>query len=427
MIKKVSSILRGFIDQELNKLNEYSLSHGPTIGKMYEGLTSEVLNRSIPESLGLEIKSGFIHDDAGNMTGEIDCMLVIGKGEKIPHTNSYKWHVKDVIAVFEVKKELYSSDLRDAFQHLRKVLENYSQYVASGKGHELYDIKSARRSFAEITGIIAPEHKAVSKLPIEYETIYHILVMEFLSPVRIILGYHGFKSEFALRKALIDFLGSNLGHRGFGVGSFPQLIICDRHSLVKLNGQPYTAPMRGDYWNFYTSSRTNPVRLILEFIWTRLSRRYNIGGLWGEDLDFENFIFFLSGKIKKTGDEIGWDYKYTQIKDETLRAEQASIPWEPCYLTDTQFVILNRLCEGKTERIDNTDLIQYLIDNGEDIKEFVESLQRTRLVALDGKELKLTTEKYQCVVLPNGKIAAAENNTGRLTRWISKFIDKRKP
>jgi len=426
MIKNVSSLLKALIDQERKKLDEYSLSHGPTIGKMYEGLTSNILDRAIPESLGLHIKCGVIHDGAGNMTGEIDCMLVKGEGEEIPFTNSYKWHIKDVIAVFEVKKSLYSNDLRDAsFEHLREVLENYSRYVESGQGEETFDISSTRRVFAETTGIIPPKHKAVDKLPIEKEMIYYTLVMEQLSPVRIILGYHGFRKESALREALAKFLQENLEQRGFGVGSFPQLIICSKYSLVKMNGQPYTSPMDGDYWNFYASSRTNPVRLILEFIWTRLSRDYGLGGLWGEDLDLQNFSIFLSGKIKQVQDKIGWDYNYTPLKDEILRSEPSEMPWEPCYLNNTQFVIINRLCAGEIKRIDDPSLLKYLNDNGEYIGPFVKSLQKTGLVALNDKQLKLTTDQCQCVILPNGKFAAAENNTGRLTRWIEKYMIQR--
>lgn len=425
MIENVASLLKAFIDQERKKLDKYSLSHGPTIGKMYEGLTSNILDRAIPESLGLHIKCGVIHDGAGNMTGEIDCMLVKGEGEEIPFTDSYKWHIKNVIAVFEVKKSLYSNDLCDAFEHLREVLENYSRYVEPGQGEETFDISSARRVFAETTGIIPPKHKAIDKLPIEKEMIYHTLVMEQLSPVRIILGYHGFRKESTLREALVKFLQENLEQRGFGVGSFPQLIICSKYSLVKMNGQPYTSPMGGPYWNFYASSRTNPVRLILEFIWTRLSRDYGLGGLWGEDLNLQNFSSFLSGKIKQVQDKIGWDYNYTPLKDEILRSEPSEMPWEPCYLNNTQFVIINRLCAGEIERIDDPSLLKYLNNNGEYIEPFVKSLQKTGLVALNDKQLKLTTDQCQSVILPNGKFAAAENNTGRLTRWIEKYMIQR--
>ncbi len=254
--------------------------------------------------------------------------------------------------------------------------------------------------------------------------IYRTLIVEFLSPVRIILGYHGFQTESGLRNAITTFLGDNLRQKGFGVGSFPQLIICDRYSLVKLNGQPYSTQMRDDYWNFYASSRANPVRLILEFIWTRLSSRYDIGGLWGEDLDLENLTAFLSGKIKQDENRIGWDFKSTPIKKELLETEPATLPWEPCYLTDTQFVIINRLCEVGTERIDDPDLIEFLDNKRVDIEEFIKAIQSTGLVAARGNELKLTTRECLCAILPNGKFAAAENNTGRFTKWLLKIKDK---
>ena len=106
MIRKVSDILNGFIDEEKRKLGLFELNHAPTIGRMYEGLTNEVLNKAIPPKLNLRIESGVIFDDTGTMTGQIDCMLVKGDGIQIPYTDLYKWHIKDVIAVFEVKKTL---------------------------------------------------------------------------------------------------------------------------------------------------------------------------------------------------------------------------------------------------------------------------------------------------------------------------------
>jgi hypothetical protein len=183
--------------------------------------------------------------------------------------------------------------------------------------------------------------------------------------------------------------------------------------------------MRDDYWNFYASSRANPVSLILELIWTRLSRRHEIGGLWGEDLELETFTVFLSGKVKQDGTATGWDYRHTPIEKGLLETEPATLPWEPCYLTNTQFVVINRLCDDESERIDDPGLIDFLNDKGEDIQEFVKGIQKTGLVALHGKELKLTTRECLCAILPNGRFAAAENNTGRFTRWLLKLKDRR--
>jgi len=51
MIRSISDLLKSFIDEERKKLDEFELKHGPTIGKMYEGLASEVLNKTIPQKL----------------------------------------------------------------------------------------------------------------------------------------------------------------------------------------------------------------------------------------------------------------------------------------------------------------------------------------------------------------------------------------
>lgn len=426
MIKNVASLLKALIEEETRRLDEFDIKHCPTIGKMYEGLTADILNKAIPSEINLKLISGFIQDGLGNMTGEIDCMLVEGDGEKIPYTETYKWHIKDVIAVFEIKKHLYSQELKDSFSHLRDVLDTYGSYVDSGEGSKTFDISSSLRAFAETTGKIAPSRAEIEKLPFELQMIYHTLITEQISPIRIVLGYHGFKFENNLRNALSKFLEENLRTEGFGVGSFPQLIISGQYSLVKMNGHPYSAPMTSEYWNFYVSSRTNPILLILEFIWTRLSRDYGISGLWGDDLKRENFIVFLSGRIKKIDDKFGWEYNYTKTDESTLSSEPADIDWEPTYVTSAQFTIFNRLCKGELEKIDDPFLIDFLKKENIEPNLFFDDLIRTGLVALDGKDLNLTTVCCQCVILSNGKFAVAENNSGRLTNWVLQFMENNK-
>ncbi len=118
MINNIAELLKGFIDEEIKKLDAFDVKHKPTIGEMYEGLTTDILNRMIPKDLGLTITHGFITEESGIMTKEVDCMLVKGEGIQVPYTDKYKWHVKDVIAVLEVKKKLYSNELSDSYFHL---------------------------------------------------------------------------------------------------------------------------------------------------------------------------------------------------------------------------------------------------------------------------------------------------------------------
>jgi hypothetical protein len=48
----------------------------------------------------------------------------------------------------------------------------------------------------------------------------------------------------------------------------------------------------------------------------------------------------------------------------------------------------------------------------------IAKLHETQLVAVDGDNLRLTTEQCQCAILADGRYVAAENKSGRLTRWL---------
>lgn len=423
MITDVATLLKGIIDEETAKLDQYELKHGPTIGKMYEGLTSEILNRAIPKELNLKFVTGVIHNGLGQMTGEIDCMLVRGHGEQIPYTSSYKWHVKDVIAVIEVKKTLYQNDLVDSYHHLRHVIDNFSTYIDNPNTTETFDISSSLKAFSHITGIKAPNYINADILMDELAIIYHTLITEQLSPIRIVIGYHGYKSEKNFRDALINHLGDNINSKGFGVLSFPQLIISGEYSIIKLNGQPYMTPMTTEYWDFLASSRANPILLILELLWTKLASEHNMGDLWGEDLISENLALLLSGKFEKKDGLYGWGYVYQDLTHKTLSQASAVEEWEPTYLTLNQFIIFSNLCGGKREFIDDPDLIKFLEESGDNSDIFFKSLIETGYIALEGNELHLTTTQCQCVILPSGAYAVAENNTGQLSRWIAKNIN----
>lgn len=426
MIKTVAELLAKFKEEETRRLNDYELSHGPIIGAMYEGLTTGILEKAIPSELNLNVVSGFMTDGSEHLSPQIDCMLVRGEGESIPYTNSFKWHVKDVIAVFEVKKTLYSDDFADSYSKLRDVLERHSRYAQSDGTSDVFNISPTCRAFAETTGIIPPPYKKASSLPFDKEIIYHILVIEQLSPIRIALGYNGFRSEHSFREGLYKFLKNNLNKPGFGVGSFPQLSISGQFSLVKMNGQPYSAPLDNGWWHFLASSSINPVQLLLEFIWTRLSHDYLIGGLWGEDLDLENFNCCLKGRIKQENNKEGWEYQYINLSEKSLRESTPIIEWQPTTVDATQFVIFSNLCKGREERINDPQLIKYVETSGYTMESFINALLSTGMVALSGDTLRLTTELCQCAILPDRGFVVAENNTGRFTRWLNKKMAEKK-
>ncbi len=421
MIKSIAELLQGFMNEETAKLNEYELKHGPTIGDMYEGLSAELLNRAIPSQLNLQIVDGFITDGDKFLSGQMDCMLVRGEGEKIPYTKSYKWHVKDVLVVFEVKKNLYSKDLINSFYKLRQVSESYSKYLFEGehKDNNVIDLSPSYKTFSQLTGITAPHYHERKTLTQENELIYTTLFMEQLMPVKIVLGYDGFSSEYALRDGLVKFLEDEGKGAGYGVPAFPQLIICGEHSLVKSNGRPYISPMRDGYWDFMLSSKSNPVLLMLEFIWTKLALEFDVGMPWGDDLEMEGLNEFLRAKPVVNEEQGGWMLKYDVLSRKTLESRDSSIDWQPVEVNSSVYAVFHQLTQNNVCTTDS-DFIEFAEKECGSVCKFVEEITSTNYVAFDGEFLSLCSDSLIAAVLPNGRFVVAENNTGRFEAWLAK-------
>ncbi|WP_143194094.1 DUF6602 domain-containing protein [Micromonospora sp. CB01531] len=425
MIRTVAELLLRLKEEEIKRLEAVNIKHGPTIGDMFEGLSKEILSQAVPQHLGLQVVSGFITDGTGGQSGQIDCMLVRGEGQRLPYIKEYIWHVRDVIAVFEIKKTLYSSDLADAFEHLANVRALESNYIRSRDSEAgRVDVRSAQKAFAETTGVVAPPFSEIkSRLTLRHQLILHALVMEQVCAVRVIFGYRGFARERNFRRSLAEYLGSNTGVRGFGPGSFPQLIVSGGYSLLKANGQPFSTRLQDGKWPFCVSSSTNPLQLLLELIWTRLHREFGMGDPWGEDLSIENFSAFLLADAVESDGRTGWVYEIVDASEEHLAAQETSVEWEPARLSHEQFVVIQALCNGWVVETDNYEFLTFLSQAGIDPESFINGLLETGLVGTSGRELQLITEECQCVMLPDGQAVAAENNTGRLSRWVARHLD----
>src|SRR5687767_11023058 len=135
MIKTLGEMLEQLRQAEAKRLDAVDIKHAPTIGAMYEGLTHDILDRAIPPGLDLRVVSGFAVDGKGGTTGQLDCMLVRGEGTPVPFVSGmYQWHIQDVLAVLEVKKELFGSELGDAYDQLKSVTAISSSWLKSASG-----------------------------------------------------------------------------------------------------------------------------------------------------------------------------------------------------------------------------------------------------------------------------------------------------
>ena len=122
-------------------------------------------------------------------------MFIVGEGEKIPYTDKFIYDCSKVIAVIQVKKNLYSDDIQSSLTNLKSVID-----VTEEREGEYYHGNMIKSSYRMICHEETPLRSEISSLNFEKEMIYHILTLEAFYPIRIVWGYNGFSSEFSLEK-----------------------------------------------------------------------------------------------------------------------------------------------------------------------------------------------------------------------------------
>ena len=329
-------------------------------------------NLAARSKLGLRVVTGFIENGLGTLSGQIDCMLVRGSGREIPYTVGYVWHIKDVVAVFEIKKQLYGNDLADAYVHLAGVKALEREYYISLKDDNspAPDMTPALRAYSQITGQIPPPPNEQSSMPPTQRILLSTLLSERFSAIRIIFGYTGFKSEQNFRDSLYGTLSEHMQTPGYGVGTFPQLIVSGEYAMVKANGMPYTCLAEQGEWAFYCSTRANPLLLMLELIWTRLNEEYGIAELWGEDLELEVMHAYLSAHVAEQDGKFGWAMTYHGGTDVELDNLPVAEEWMPTFITSHQAAIIGALCKHGSIDFGEPSLLDWLTSEGIDPSEF---------------------------------------------------------
>ena len=425
MINTLSELLKAFIDAEKIVLNKYDIKHSPTIGDMYEGLTKDLvnINKSIFAGLNLVVSTQSFIDGCDT---EFDVILAEGEGETVPHTSSKKYQPSQVIAVFQVKKKLNSEELKDSYDNLKDVVKVFQNNNTNMNASLVNDslIKICHKDIVSYErGLLNPQE----------ENIYQPLAWDSSYPLRIILGYNGYKTEEGLRKAFVNFLENNVSNETteimeFLPMTFPNLIISDGFSLVKLIGCPYCCPLsivEDGWWEVVASTHYNSMHVFLETLWTKLSYRFHSLPLeiFGDDLETEPFSFFLRTKTHLDTDEkiMHWDYKYVFYGEKNLINNNDLQEWVPAIVDKAQFVVLRELVKQDIDISQDNLSEAFVQQNGyASIQDFISSLEQLGFATLDGSKLRLLTKKLDFVILPDGNTYAADNHDGRLNRWMLK-------
>jgi hypothetical protein len=426
MILTVSDFLEEFKNFALAKIenDDSDVKHRPTIGNIFEGLTSELLDKAIFEDLDLRIvQKSFIYNDSEAISSEMDCMLVVGSGLKISFTNQYKYHVKDVIAIFQVKKNLYANDIDDSHQNLRSVIN-----VSEPREAEPFVGKLHRGAYKLLTSKEIPSEERRKRFTDRENIVYHLLMMDAFHPLRIVIGYYGYTSEFGLREGFVTKLESILEGgptKGYSPVSFPNLYICGNSTIIKCNGMPMGIPFKDEefYWHLLVSSTGKPMYHLLQLIWTRLSFKFGLGSqIFGDDFDLESIHPFLSCKETKIGSENwGWEFFYHELNKEKLSRPMTPIPWEPCQISMSKYLILLMLVEeGVIDIKNNNRFNNFLSSEKLEPSKIIKELEEARLVFVDEGKMGLLVDELMMVLGSDNIIYAGENKSGEMANFISK-------
>lgn len=427
MITTVSDLLEQFKKYALSKIEaeEKNITHRTAIGEMFEGVTSKLLGMAVFKELNLRIvERSFIYNDSGNVSAEIDCMLVTGEGIEVSFTDRYKYHIKDVIAVIQVKTNLFGNDIEDSHKNLRSVIR-----VSEPRDAEAFVNRLHRDAYETLTSKPLPTDERRTRFNDREDIIFHLLRMEAFHPLRIVIGYYGYTDEYALREGFInkmEEITKNGPVEGYGPGSFPNLYICGDSTIIKGNGMPYGFPFKDEdfYWNILFSSYGRPMYHLLELIWTRLSYKFEISSqIFGDNLEIENVHPFISCREKKLGEnKWGWEYYYYNLSKEMISKPLYSTPWVPVEITKEQFTILWVLT--KTDKIDTMKderFLEFIKNKKLDAAKIITELKELRLVYLDEGIMGLLVHQL-VFAKKDDKMYAGENRNGEMRNYFGKQI-----
>lgn len=438
MITQSSELLQTFMNEEAEKIASIEMAHMPTLGTAFEEITKKGIQQKfvIPPNLNLRVVSGFMRIGNVTLPNQIDCMLVHGEGEAYGLTDQFFYDVENILVIFEVKKSLNSTALKDAYAHLGSLRKAFSDHFADKMeaGGLRPDIRDASLYYSKLTGEHGPlNYDDIQNLDIDKKMLFYTMVIEQLSPVNIIHGYEGYATESGLRKALVNVISppqkvkKNKGKTKTkeidlkpysGVSGLPNLITSNGFSLVKANGYPYfMSGSKKNTWPIIASSRENPLRLMLEVIWTKISQRFDIDMPWGDDLTEEVITPLLLAKVVNRDNNIGWVYNSYDVTESKLKKIKNK-NWEPQFISKNSMTIIRRISYTNKGFIINEEEKEGTKNYcGESLDNLSKELLRTTFFALSGNEI-LTTHRTT-YILDDDQGGWVTTEFGRLMQWKS--------
>lgn len=429
MITSTAQLLRELQEAEAEKLAEQDIAHPGTIGDMYEGLTSELIGLSIPNDFDLRVVTGFAYGPDGVLSPQLDIMVVSGEGEEVPYTRAFKWPVERVMAVLEIKKSLYGADVIDGLEKLAAV-QSLHQAAMNKAGGTDPRLVAAVRSFARTTGRFPESETAVRRLPNSLQLLFEVFKAEQLAPVRVIFGYDGYVDEYGLREGFLKQV-QKVEQVMTHPERMPTLVVSRKNSVVKMNGQPYCVPLReNEIWPMLVSNSENPIRILLEQLWTKLSLHFQVSLPMDDSLMQERFTPLLgcTMSLDIATDTRMINYEVYEADRAGLKAKELSPArnWAPEPSDETETVLLAAAAAGKLD-LSDASLRAWVESEGGNLQAVCEQLVEKRLLAWrDETSLRPINDTVVSTILPKRGFVATGGEAELFGLWLQEVLDKAK-
>ncbi len=411
MLKSVADILLALQKYEQKELEEQSISHGPTIGAMYEGLSRSILGEMVPDTLNLKLVQGFASGPGESLSRQIDCMLVHGEGRRIPYTESFVWPVRNVLAAFEVKKTLYASELRTSHDTLASVLTQFEASAADGVNDQ-----SAAIRFAELMGRVPTPDVADQATLTYFAHSYH-------APLRIVFAYDGYSTEGGLRDGFMKYFREFIWPQRpiFIPYQFPNLIVCGENTIVRYNGHPYLRPAneRG-VWPLLATSAANPLHFIIETLWYRFATDFAWPYPFDAHLSQGRTTPLLTARFF-TADDGLLGVRYGEVKTSSDELSRKELGWEPMRLTREQWLLLRVVQIQGVIESDDARLKTWCKVNRIKLTQAKQTLTNERLIVEAEGKLTCFREKLYSTVVNGRLLTSLEQDRWRLDALAGKL------
>lgn len=420
MIKNASDLLTAFIAKEREKVEATSMQHMPTLGSAYEAIAKEGIDQQfvLPPELDLRVVSGFID----GCPKQIDGMLVQGEGQRYGLTDQYIYPARQVLCVLEVKKTLDSTALTEGITHLADILRYCDVDVrARLNTGEYFDIRSARESYEMLTGRTGPlSTQAALSLPEPDRINFFTLLRQSYAPVAVLLGFNGYTTEYGLRSAMLKFARSNIGALAKNFPEIlPALITAGTFSLVKCTGQPYLCRAPNGGWVLLASGRDNAARILLEFLWTKISVVCGVPMPFGTDLDHEYLAELLVVRGESVNGKGVFRLSAQELSEKDL-ARPGATDWEPRKLSAAAVDVVKSLAlQPGPLKLDLSLSETIHKKHGAVLDDVVAELVNTQVYCRTDTELR-SIGRNTLIVMREDGTGYTDQNTARLTAWCDK-------